>query len=205
MPELKFDLGPSDEYVRRRQAFEAAQTEYLTKNTTETSDEERDRLSKKMLEAQAALHEMAEHQDIEQLAKDTTDTYLGNLDIELATRGRMVAVMSVETSDVRPYRSIDVAITGCCGGSRVVDPLPGETDMLLSVTADMRRLDAGQVMRILRMMADRIEAEGVVIYDGQNPHYPRHRDPVWRVRQHINGTLHHEPAEPDYRPLDRPD
>jgi hypothetical protein len=77
MTEHNFDLGPSEEYKRRKEAFDAVQKEFSGTRAAGCSDDEWQRLAKGVVDAYRALREMPEHHDIKQLEKDTTDTYLG--------------------------------------------------------------------------------------------------------------------------------
>jgi hypothetical protein len=187
-----FNLSYSENYQRLKAAVEAARKRVFDSGTL--SSEEWERRHADFGAVIDALHETDEWKFLNEIQAVESQSYHEMMDAEAVRRGRMISVLSFEEPKAGDYPNMAEAIADAGFSDVAIDgPVPGGG--LLTVFADMRRLSAANVATILRAMAEKIEQDGVVVYQGATPFEgPCTR---WMVNECIYGGLVHNTYKSD--------
>jgi hypothetical protein len=160
--------APSPEYTAAKAALDAAEREFketqkraLDRGVYPSDDADFKRACKRLDAALAALQATPDQQYLEEVTKAEHEAADRFLDGVLLERGRQTAVLSISQ-----YPTTDEALDHTGLASRMVEQRYAES---ISVVADMRRLNAAQLVRSLRWLADQVESGGVSVYHGQTP------------------------------------
>jgi hypothetical protein len=180
---MTFDMNPSPEFARLKAELAKVSKRFLN---PDMSVEDCKEASDRMMQIMGVLHHMPEWQYQCELEDEERQAWKQNMAAELSRRGRMVSILSLSPTD----RSIDEAIEE---GELSESAAPTGMTEPLTVLADMSRMTAEQVARCLRMMAERIDHSGIVVYRGPCPTFWRHVEPgeEWWAAEQADGSLRH--------------
>ncbi len=202
MTDTPFDTTPSSEHIAAKNAVEAASHQFRqaqesahARGVWPINDPDCMRASQMLDTACKALNATPEQKFLDevQAAEDAaTDQFFND---ELVRRGRQITALFFDT-DLSRYATMEAALDATGLSYRMIEPLRHTTIEAstaglspLTVLADMRRLSAAQLVRILRWMADEIVENGVAVYNGPAP--SEKFCPDWWAHEFPNGKLHH--------------
>jgi hypothetical protein len=137
-----------------------------------------------------ALRQTPEQQYLDEVKAEEAKAFHDIVDRAGSRLPRGTAFLYFSDDDDEKFLDVGKAIDDGEGFASSVADKP--IDSLVSVAADMRRMTAAQVARVLRKFADDMEENGIPVHLGQHPHPVDGEACEWWVMERPNGELKHD-------------